>query len=266
MNWPLRNSYSRPACVSLILGLALLTPGIFYLPWLLKNLPPAKGDEAKAVCCFLSLVFSCGLLTGGAVAIAFAWGLQRRLDEVQRSDLLTIWQYTPEEWAAFVEQEQAQIPSDFYNLMLLPTLAWSPVGLVVFALIMIFRDRRDPQGVWFAAAISVPIILLMLLGAWYVRVRRKLIRLKNSIAEPPASVLHPELIHANGEFLLGVGPTRLVDVHLLTEPPTRIELAIQTDTPRSGQQVDRHRILVPAAELQRAAEIVAILKRAWQLD
>lgn len=106
-------------------------------------------------------------------------------DRPTRADTLVQWQYTPEEWRAFVDFETAEyrkyVRSTRIGLIVVALIALGLIGVLLFIPLVLMGTglRGDVIGPVFGVAIVAGIILGAI-GIYLAASRGRIVRLKNS--------------------------------------------------------------------------------------
>lgn len=265
MHKAIRNPYLTASVVCLVLVLILITVGTLIVTSLSREDLADKSHEPLIAVAFFAFTFAFGLLVGAILTGVMARRVSRYIGYIRENDYQVRWSYQPDQWDAFQRAEFPLVEQDFRQIILLPTLIALPFGLAIFGGAMLLGNQPDLRSIVISGICTCVVFVVILAVAYYVRVVRQRAWGQKQRLSPPDTYFHPEFVHANGEFLLGLGNQRLIDIQLIVDEPARIKLSIQGAAPRGGTTLDIRRILVPSGELERARVLVASLQSDWQL-
>lgn len=261
----IRNPYYQVAAWFGAIGIALsLVAGILVM-LLLREKFQGKSWEGVAAAAMVSGILGLGLIVSTILVMAMARAINRFVAEIDAGRCLVHWRYTPEEWRAFQAAEAPLLKRDFRRIVLLPLLVGLPLGIGAFV-IMEYAEKRGGGAVPVIAAVTVGFVILVAGLAYYFRVVRPRAWGRHHLLHPPASHLHLEFAHANGEFLyFNSFNQRLIGVELLEGPPAALEVTILSSQLKADVIRETKRILVPTGGWEKAAEAAAKLRQAWRL-
>ncbi|MEI8381449.1 MAG: hypothetical protein WCJ09_15080 [Planctomycetota bacterium] len=262
MSKAIRNPYFTACGVCLALVAILLTIGSLTVAFLSQE--NAKPSELLIAIAFFSFVIAFGLLVGTVMLGLMTRRVGRYIRFIQNENYLVRWSYRPEEWDAFQRAEFPLIEQDFRKIILIPTLISIPFGLAVFVG-AIWLGNADRRGVIISGIATCVFFAAALAAAYYIRVVRQRSWIQKQRLSPPETYIHSEFVYANGEFLLGLGNQRLIEIEVMLEEPPRIKFAVEGEAPRSGKTLEIRRVLIPAGQLDRAKELVASIQADWHL-
>ncbi len=265
MRETIRNSYFRGCWICLTLGLVFLAIGLSLVAFLSQNEVLGKSQEGYVAVAFLTFAMAFCLLLGSFLAGLMARRVSRLIGLIRSRNYLVHWSYRPDEWDAFQVAESPLLRRDFRKIVVVPFLIGLPIGLIFLTIKIFSEEKPDVGGLVIAGIGTCIFVAIVFIAAYYFRVVRRRAWARNQRTFPPDSYLHPEFVHANGEFLFGVFNQQLSEVQVLLGEPARIEFTIRGYAPRGGEMLEVYRVLVPAGQRNRAIEVVAAIRAVWGL-